>query len=121
ITDEQLREVESTVNEKIRENIAVQIKEMPKAAALELGAMALFGEKYGELVRVVTIDPAFSIELCGGTHVPHTGMIGLFVITGESAVAAGVRRIEALTGPAALQFIYERMQQHKALSELLKT
>ncbi|GAB3007439.1 alanine--tRNA ligase [Niabella terrae] len=121
ITEEQIRETEQIVNEKIRENIAVDIQQMSKEAALQLGAMALFGEKYGDAVRVVTIDPAFSIELCGGTHVGHTGMIGLFVITAESAVAAGVRRIEALTGPAALQYIYERLNQHKALSELLKT
>jgi len=121
ITDDELRQVERIVNDKIRENLPVVIKEMPKEEALKLGAMALFGEKYGNVVRVVTIDPNFSVELCGGTHVLHTGMIGLFVITGESAVAAGVRRIEALTGPAALQYMYERLNQNKALNELLKT
>ncbi|MGC4233169.1 MAG: alanine--tRNA ligase [Niabella sp.] len=143
ITDDELRQVERIVNEKIRENLPVTIREMPKDEALKLGAMALFGEKYGDVVRVVTIDPRtssvppvrdtfspgtreaeaipFSVELCGGTHVLHTGMIGLFVITGESAVAAGVRRIEALTGPAALQYMYERLNQNKALNELLKT
>ncbi|GAB3424670.1 alanine--tRNA ligase [Niabella aquatica] len=121
ITDEEIRQVERIVNEKIRENLPVVIKEMPKEEALKLGAMALFGEKYGNMVRVVTIDPAFSVELCGGTHVLHTGMIGLFVITSESAVAAGVRRIEALTGPAALQYMYERLNQNKAVNELLKT
>ncbi len=121
ITDEEIRQIERTVNEKIRENIPVVIKEMPKEEALQLGAMALFGEKYGDLVRVVTIDPAFSIELCGGTHVLSTGMIGLFVITSESAVAAGVRRIEALTGPAALQYFYDRVNQHKTIGELLKS
>ncbi|HMR82419.1 MAG TPA: DHHA1 domain-containing protein, partial [Niabella sp.] len=141
ITDDELRQVERIVNEKIRENLPVTIREMPKEEALKLGAMALFGEKYGDRVRVVTIDPSsvlpgqntfspgsreaetipFSVELCGGTHVLHTGMIGLFVITSESAVAAGVRRIEALTGPAALQYMYERLNQNKALNELLKT
>lgn len=121
LTDEELRQVEFLVNEKIRENIPVVIREMPKEEALKLGAMALFGEKYGELVRVVTIDPAFSVELCGGTHVGRTGMIGVFTITSESAVAAGVRRIEALTGGAAIRFISQRVGEHKNLTELLKT
>jgi len=121
ITDEEIRTVERIVNDKIRENLPVIIREMPKDEAMQLGAMALFGEKYGDIVRVVTIDPAFSIELCGGTHLPNTGMIGLFVITSESAVAAGVRRIEALTGAAAMQYIYEKLNQNKAVLELLKT
>lgn len=121
ITDEEIREVERIVNDKIRENLPVIIKEMPKDEALQMGAMALFGEKYGDFVRVVSIGSGFSTELCGGTHVLHTGMIGLFVITSESAVAAGVRRIEALTGPAALQYVYDKLAQNKALAELLKT
>ncbi len=108
VTDEELHQVELLVNEKIRANIPVVIKELPKEEALKMGAMALFGEKYGDLVRVVVIDPEYSIELCGGTHVGHTGMIGLFTITSESAVAAGVRRIEALTGPAAIQYSFEK-------------
>ncbi|MDE1191407.1 MAG: DHHA1 domain-containing protein [Arachidicoccus sp.] len=83
--------------------------------------MALFGEKYGDVVRVVTIDPDFSVELCGGTHVGFTGQIGLFKITAESAVAAGVRRIEALTGEAAFQYVSEKTEQIKIISELLKT
>ncbi|MGJ7033509.1 alanine--tRNA ligase [Niabella hirudinis] len=120
ITDEEIRRVEMIVNEKIRENIPVVIKEMPKDEALKLGAMALFGEKYGDTVRVVTIDPRFSVELCGGTHVPQTGMIGMFLITSESAVAAGVRRIEALTGPAAFRFLSEKVAEYKQVGELLK-
>ncbi|HEX5552168.1 MAG TPA: alanine--tRNA ligase [Chitinophagaceae bacterium] len=120
ISDQQLHETESLVNEKIRENIPVVIRELPKQEALKLGAMALFGEKYGDRVRVVTMDPRFSIELCGGTHVGHTGMIGLFTITSESAVAAGVRRIEALTGGAAIRYVTDKITQHKAISELLK-
>ena len=120
MTDEEIREVESLVNEKIRENIPVVIKELPKEEALKLGAMALFGEKYGDLVRVVIIDPSYSIELCGGTHVGHTGMIGLFTITAESAVAAGVRRIEALTGPAAIKYVNEKLGQIRQAGEMLK-
>jgi alanyl-tRNA synthetase len=121
ISDEELHRVEFLVNEKIRENIPVIIREMPKEEALQLGAMALFGEKYGNIVRVVTIDPAFSIELCGGTHVSSTGMIGVFTITSESAVAAGVRRIEALTGSAAIRYITDRIEQNKAVATLLRT
>ena len=121
ITDEELRAVEMMVNEKIRENIPVVIKEMPKDEAMKLGAMALFGEKYGDTVRVVTADPNFSVELCGGTHVPQTGMIGSFIITSESAIAAGVRRIEALTGPAAFRYLAEKVKENKKLNELLKS
>lgn len=120
ITEEELREVSNIVNEKIRENIPVVIREMPKEEAMKTGAMALFGEKYGDVVRVVTIDPQFSIELCGGTHVGHTGMIGLMVITGESAVAAGVRRIEALTGGAAFRYLMTMLDSHKSAASLLK-
>jgi alanyl-tRNA synthetase len=120
MTEEEIRQVEIIVNEKIRRNIPVIIKEMPKAEAVAMGAMALFGEKYGDVVRAVIIDPEYSIELCGGTHVGHTGMIGVFAITSESAVAAGVRRIEALTGPGAIQFFAEKVSQSKQMSELLK-
>ncbi len=121
MTDEEIREVEQIVNEKIRANIPVVIREMPKEEAMKLGAMALFGEKYGDVVRVVTIDPDFSVELCGGTHVGNTGMIGVFTIVSEAAVAAGVRRIEALTGPAAIRYFADRVSQHKGIAELLKT
>lgn len=120
VTDEELRQVEILVNEKIRANLPVVIREMPKEEAMNLGAMALFGEKYGDVVRVVMIDPEYSIELCGGTHVDHTGMIGLFTLTSESAVAAGVRRVEAVTGPAAIRYVGERLGQYKNLTELLK-
>jgi len=107
ITGEDIAVVEAEVNGRIRENSEVTTRLMTPAAAVEMGAMALFGEKYGEEVRVVMMGapegnkPAWSIELCGGTHVRRTGDIGYFRIVGESAVAAGVRRIEAVTGPFA--------------------
>jgi len=121
INDEDLREVEYMVNQKIRENIPVVITEMSKDEALAIGAMALFGEKYGDRVRVVVIDPNYSVELCGGTHVMHTGMIGLLCIKSESAVAAGVRRIEALTGPSAFRFLAGQLDKLKEVGIILKT
>jgi alanyl-tRNA synthetase len=121
VTDEEIRMVEKIVNDKIRENIPVVITEMPKEEALKLGAMALFGEKYGNTVRVVVVDPKFSVELCGGTHVMHTGMIGVFKITSEAAVAAGVRRIEAFTGGKAFNYLYEQFAGLKEVGNLLKT
>ena len=121
ITDEEMRQVEIIVNEKIRENVPVIIKEMPKDEAMKLGAMSLFGEKYGDMVRVVTSDPNYSVELCGGTHVNSTGQIGLLVVTSEGAIAAGVRRIEALTGAAALNFVNQKMEEHRLVNDLLKT
>ncbi|MCE2833701.1 MAG: DHHA1 domain-containing protein [Chitinophagaceae bacterium] len=93
---------------------------MPKEEAIAHGAMALFGEKYGDIVRVVTIDPKFSIELCGGTHADRTGSLGYFVITAETAVAAGVRRVEALCGVAAARHLSERMDRLNELGALLK-
>ena len=121
MTDEELRQVEIIVNEKIRQNIPVITKELPKEEALKLGAMALFGEKYGDTVRVVIADKEYSVELCGGTHVGHTGMIGVFSITSETAVASGVRRIEAVTGAVAMRSFMERLGQFKNINELLKT
>ncbi len=121
MTDEEIRKVEQIVNGKIRANIPVVIRTMPKEEALQLGAMALFGEKYGDTVRVVTIDPNFSVELCGGTHVMHTGMIGLFGIVAESAVAAGVRRVEALTGPVAFRYLSEKLENLRDIGTILKS
>jgi alanyl-tRNA synthetase len=105
MTSEELNAVEDLVNKKIRENIAREVEIMPVDQALKTGAMALFGEKYGDQVRVITFDKNFSRELCGGTHVPSTGAIGYFKIISETAVAAGVRRIEAVTGEAAADLI----------------
>lgn len=120
LTPEELAKVETIVNEKIRENIPVVIKSMPKEEALKLGAMALFGEKYGDLVRVVIMDPSYSVELCGGTHVGATGELGYFVIHSESAVAAGVRRVEALCGQAAEMYLKEQTDLLAAVKEQLK-
>ena len=93
---------------------------MAKDEAVALGAMALFGEKYGNIVRVVMMDPAYSIELCGGTHVGATGQLGFFKITSEAAVAAGVRRIEAVSGKAAEHFINEQLQLIADIAARLK-
>src|SRR5690606_1416401 len=103
---EEIRRVEEMVNARIRENIArKEDRAIPIDEARKAGAMMLFGEKYGDVVRMITFDPEFSVELCGGCHVKRTGDIGLFKITSETAVAAGVRRIEAVTAKAAEDFI----------------
>jgi alanyl-tRNA synthetase len=120
VSDEEIRKIESMVNEKIRENIPVVIKEMKKEEALATGAMALFGEKYGDTVRVVTIDPLYSIELCGGTHVGNTGELGFFKITTETAVGAGIRRIEALSGNAAEDYVQREFDTMHHIRESLK-
>jgi alanyl-tRNA synthetase len=120
MTKEEIQKVESIVNEKIRENIPVVIQQMPKEEALKTGAMALFGEKYGDVVRVVMMDPAYSIELCGGTHVGSTGELGFFKITNETAVGAGLRRIEAVSGKAAENFVNKELQELNLVKEQLK-
>jgi alanyl-tRNA synthetase len=119
-TDEEIEKVEAMVNEKIRQNIPVVIKEMPKEEALKIGAMALFGEKYGDIVRVVIIDPAYSVELCGGTHAGATGELGIFKITTETAVAAGVRRIQGLCGKMAEEYINDQFHLLHGIRDTLK-
>ena len=110
LTDEEIAKIETIINAKIRKNIAVVIKEMNKDEAVKLGAMALFGEKYGDKVRVVIIDEKYSIELCGGTHVGSTGELGFFKLKSETAIAAGVRRIEAVSGKAAEDYLNEQLE-----------
>ncbi len=117
---EDLRKIEGLVNERIRENSPVSVRVLPQKEAVNMGAIALFGEKYGEKVRVVSISD-YSMELCGGTHVRATGEIGLFKVVGESAVAAGIRRIEAVTGEGACRFVRREEAILEQLSEVLKT
>ncbi|MEE3347748.1 MAG: alanine--tRNA ligase [Nitrospinota bacterium] len=119
LTDKERIRIESRVNEKIRENIKISTQEMDIDSAIKEGAMALFGEKYGEKVRVVNV-PGFSKELCGGTHVTATGDIGLFRITSEGGIASGVRRIEAVTGATAYDTIRAEQESLSAIRGLLK-
>jgi len=121
VTDEELAQIEAIVNQKVRENIPLkEERSVVYAEAISMGVTALFGEKYGEYVRVITFDDEFSKELCGGTHVKATGQIGFFKIVSESAVAAGVRRIEAITGIGAENYIIEQNKLVQQLKELLK-
>jgi len=121
VTEEELAQIETIVNQKIRENIFLkEERDVPYQQALDSGVTALFGEKYGDHVRVITFDDNFSKELCGGTHVKATGQIGYFKIISESAVAAGVRRIEAITGTGVEKYINEQSQLVHQLKELLK-
>lgn len=119
ISKAQLEEIERIVNRKIRENIPVIIDTMSLDAAKQKGAMALFGEKYGDVVRVVDMGD-FSIELCGGTHVKQTGDIGLFKLVSEGAVAAGIRRVEAITGENAIEWLHQQQKIIQHSAELLK-
>ena len=121
MTNEEIKEVENIVNQKILENIHLdEQRSVPIEEAKKMGAMALFGEKYGDHVRVITFGKDFSVELCGGTHVTATGSIGLLKIVTESSVAAGVRRIEALTGAAARQYLQQEMDLLEEVRALLK-
>jgi alanyl-tRNA synthetase len=121
MTREEVVKVEAIVNQKIRENIELnEQRNVPIDKAKSLGAMALFGEKYGEFVRVITFDRNFSVELCGGTHVSSTGKIGLLKIISESSVAAGVRRIEAVTADGAEAFINNELALLHEVKSILK-
>jgi alanyl-tRNA synthetase len=121
MTEEEIRKVEALVNEKIRENVPLEEeRNMPIEEAKKLGAMMLFGEKYDENVRVITFGKNFSQELCGGTHVRATGEIGQFKILSETAVAAGIRRIEAVTARHAEEFLAAELEQLHQVREYLK-
>jgi len=121
LTAQQIIAIENLVNEKIQENLAADIKVMSTKEAMESGAMALFGEKYGDKVRVLTMGDGFSVELCGGTHTGRTGDIGLFKITSEAGIAAGVRRIEAITGMTAVAWVQEQAAFIQRIAETIKT
>jgi len=111
VTDEEIEKIEQIVNSKIRENISLDEKRnIPIDQAKSMGAMALFGEKYGDSVRVISFDSSYSVELCGGTHVSMTGQVGLLKIISESSIAAGVRRIEAITADAAESYVNQNIQ-----------
>jgi alanyl-tRNA synthetase len=120
VTPEQIETIENLVNEQIRLNAVAETRLMSIDEALASGAMALFGEKYGDEVRVLSLGD-FSVELCGGTHVRHAGDIGLLKIVSETGVAAGVRRIEAVTGAGAVRWVGENQQRLQRIAELLKS
>ncbi len=121
MTEQEIAEVENIVNERIRQNIPLEeVRDLPLEEAKAAGAMMLFGEKYGERVRMITFDPEFSRELCGGTHVQATGEIGPFKIISESAVAAGIRRIEAITARKVEKYLRGELKELDTIRELVK-
>lgn len=120
VTAEELEEIEALVNQRILENHSLNIKHKPLQQAIDEGARALFGEKYGEEVRTIKMGD-FSYELCGGTHCQHTGDVGIFLITSEGSAAAGIRRIEAVTGRKAVELVQNRSRELKAAAHLLST
>ncbi|GAI59232.1 unnamed protein product, partial [marine sediment metagenome] len=122
VTREELQETQHIVNDKIRQNLAVFSEDIPYKKAIDEGVIALFDEKYGDVVRVVKIgEPVISAELCGGTHVASTGEIGFFQIVGESSIGAGLRRIEAVTGREAEVFIDKHFSSLEKIAEYLDT
>ncbi len=121
MTNDEIQQVEHLVNQRVRENIRLEeLRKLPIDEAKTMGAMALFGEKYGSEVRVIVFDRNYSVELCGGTHVSATGRLGFFKIISEGSVAAGIRRIEAITGTAAENYIREQEELLSSIKETLK-
>jgi len=121
MTDDEILKVEQIVNVKVRENIKLEVQQnVPLEEAKALGATALFGEKYGEFVRMVTFGKDYSVELCGGTHVPATGQVGHFKIISEASIAAGVRRIEAITADRSEDYFIEKLSVLDQVNTLLK-
>lgn len=119
LSEDEIRQVEIKVNEKIRANIPVEeYRNIPMKSASDMGAIALFGEKYGDTVRVIKFDD--SIELCGGTHAKNTGQIGFFKIMSEASIAAGIRRIEAITGEKVVEYVFNQIQELQEVKALLK-
>jgi alanyl-tRNA synthetase len=122
VSDEEIEQIEHIVNQRIRQNTE---RDEKRHVAIEdaksMGAMALFGEKYGDFVRVIAFDPSYSVELCGGTHVPRTGQIGQFKIISESSIAAGVRRIEAITADAAEMFVANNLKLLEEVKSIFNT
>ncbi len=121
VTSEQLQHIEDLVNEQIRRNIPSETKLMSYDDAVDSGAIALFGEKYDDQVRVLRLGGDYSVELCGGTHVSSTGDIGIFKITSEGGVASGVRRIEAVTGKGALEWVDQNLRSFDDVAHALKS
>lgn len=122
MTKEEIREVERIVNERVRADIPNEtLENVPINDAKQMGAMALFGEKYGDTVRVISFDRSYSVELCGGTHVKATGQIGLFKIVSEGAIASGVRRLEAITGEVAEQYVSDMQDKLEQIKEIVKS
>jgi len=121
VGQETLKEVEGLVNKVIRKNLPLSTEVLSREEAMKTGAMAIFEERYGDKVRVVKVGEGVSMELCGGTHTARTGDIGLFKIVSESAVGANVRRIEAITGRAALEYAQNQEAELKKLAQLMKT
>ena len=120
VSSEELQKIEWLVNSKILENLETDVQTMPLKEALDSGAMSLFGEKYEDTVRVLKISGEFSIELCGGTHVAHAGDIGFMKIISETGIAAGIRRIEAVTGEGALLWVEENQRKLSHVAQMLK-
>ncbi|MBX7243316.1 MAG: alanine--tRNA ligase [Bacteroidia bacterium] len=122
MTDEEIQKTEDIVNAKIAEGIALtEYRSVPKEDAQKMGAMALFGEKYGDSVRVIVFDPAYSVELCGGIHVKNTSEIRLFKLTSESSIAAGIRRVECVTADGAFQYLNGALESLRKISGILKS